>query len=401
VTPFADTSQQKASRSNAELKYNQKEDNKMKLRKILAICMVLAVILSLAACNGGGNNNDNEGSPEANGAPDDNNVPEQGGTEVSPYADLEAVELVFAEAGIETSERFLGMKEVADYVSEKSGGKLSFQLYGNAVMGSNEEILAAVMAGEIAATSTDPGAIISGKLALFDAPRIFSDMDVMDIVCREDSSFLELTEAAMEEANLKMVYLSPANYSVLATTKEVTSIDDIKGMIIRVAGNPMFVQFWEALGASTVTIPLSEVYIALQNGVCNGVVMPFDRINEYKIYEVADYLILTNHVLSKQSVIFNLDVWNSLAPAYQDLILEAMDVAFDGYYIPARDQVNEQYLKDYGQAMTVIELDEAFATALDEAADTVIETLIRPAAGDDYVDACLDAIAAAEQQLYG
>ena len=62
---------------------------------------------------------------------------------------------------------------------------------------------------------------------------------------------------------------------------------DFKGQIIRTSGHPVVVDGLKGMGASTVKLPLNEVYSALQQGTITGVYTTFDAYIAEKMYEVA------------------------------------------------------------------------------------------------------------------
>ena len=54
------------------------------------------------------------------------------------------------------------------------------------------------------------------------------------------------------------------------TKKPIKTIDDLKGLKVRVIGNPMFVDMANALGANGVAMGYDQVFNALQTGVIDG-----------------------------------------------------------------------------------------------------------------------------------
>jgi len=71
------------------------------------------------------------------------------------------------------------------------------------------------------------------------------------------------------------------------TTKPVQSLQELKGKKIRTWGH--FLKLVEKIGASPVSMPLGEVYSALQMGVLDGVLIVTAVIESFKFYEVVPY----------------------------------------------------------------------------------------------------------------
>jgi TRAP-type C4-dicarboxylate transport system substrate-binding protein len=107
------------------------------------------------------------------------------------------------------------------------------------------------------------------------------------------------------------------------TQKEVSSTADLKGMKIRVP--PLTRFFVKSIGAEPVTLPPSEVYLALERGTVEGFTWPYyDGFTSFGWQEVSKYLI--GHPLYRDgiSIMMNLDKWNSLPADVQKIMLESV-----------------------------------------------------------------------------
>lgn len=80
------------------------------------------------------------------------------------------------------------------------------------------------------------------------------------------------------------------------TTKPVNTVNDLKGLKIRVPGNKIQTEGFNALGATATGMPLGEVYQALQSKTIEGAENPLGTLYGRKLQEVAKYLILDGHV---------------------------------------------------------------------------------------------------------
>jgi TRAP-type C4-dicarboxylate transport system substrate-binding protein len=81
------------------------------------------------------------------------------------------------------------------------------------------------------------------------------------------------------------------------------------------------------LGANPTPLAFPEVYSALQLGVVDGQENPFGVIAANRFYEVADYLILTEHLVGFMLLVMSNDRFESLDSDLQDAILQAADDA--------------------------------------------------------------------------
>jgi TRAP-type transport system periplasmic protein len=122
--------------------------------------------------------------------------------------------------------------------------------------------------------------------------------------------------------NFKVVFYKPTMFQhFFFRNKKVTKLDDFKGMKVR-ALSGLQGQAIAALGATGVSMPGGELYMALQTGVIDGTVTGVDNVVDRKFYEVAKYG-LRNPVYSGIWIVaINKETWNSLPKELQTLIDE-------------------------------------------------------------------------------
>jgi tripartite ATP-independent transporter DctP family solute receptor len=79
--------------------------------------------------------------------------------------------------------------------------------------------------------------------------------------------------------------------------KAINSVSDLSGLKVRVPENPLYSETIKSWGANPTTIPWTEVYLALSQGVADGIETAPGPSFDKKHYEVAKYLIKTNHLI--------------------------------------------------------------------------------------------------------
>lgn len=124
-----------------------------------------------------------------------------------------------------------------------------------------------------------------------------------------------------EFSDNKILLLFTSNPYVLITTKkQVKTIDDMRGMKIRMSGGPP-TEMMKELGGSPMLIPMPDIYIALQKGVIDGMGAPWEAIHGFRLYEVANYYTETPFPAVYFSIAMNKRKWNSLDKETQDSIM--------------------------------------------------------------------------------
>lgn len=105
--------------------------------------------------------------------------------------------------------------------------------------------------------------------------------------------------------------------------RPITQPDDLKGLVLRVPNNSLYVEFFNACGAVTTPMNFSEVYNALQLHTLDGQENPVDVPYSNKFYEVQKYISFTDHMADAWLVGVNTEFFQSLTQEQQDAITKA------------------------------------------------------------------------------
>jgi len=109
-------------------------------------------------------------------------------------------------------------------------------------------------------------------------------------------------------------------YFLLTTKKQVKTLDDIKGMKIRIPGGPP-TEMVKALGAVPTPIPMPDMYQALDKGVVDGMGVPWEAIEGFRLYEVSKYTTMAPLNVVYFSLCANKQKWASLPKDVKDAIM--------------------------------------------------------------------------------
>lgn len=112
---------------------------------------------------------------------------------------------------------------------------------------------------------------------------------------------------------------------ITTSTKPINSVADLAGFKIRVPPSPISLSLFQDLGASPVTLNVSELYTALQTKVVDGQENPFGVIETQKLYQVQKYLSVTNHMWVGYWLIMNGTFWKSMPADVQKIVTDAFD----------------------------------------------------------------------------
>jgi tripartite ATP-independent transporter DctP family solute receptor len=167
-----------------------------------------------------------------------------------------------------------------------------------------------------------------------DLGRLNPDLYVLDLpfLFRNHAHATKVLEG--EVGNALLAGLAPANvrglaftysggYRVIPSKKEITSIDQFKGMKIRTSGSPVAKDTFAALGATPIPLDLEDVPQASKEGRIEGAESTYPRFYSMKQNEVSSVLNDTQHSLFLTSIVVNEKFWNSLSPDLQKAVRES------------------------------------------------------------------------------
>ncbi len=139
--------------------------------------------------------------------------------------------------------------------------------------------------------------------------------------------------------DVHMLFMHGAAPGFIFTKGPAKSIADLKGL--RIKANAENADIVKNLGASPVTMPVTETYDALSRGVVDGCLFPLEALQGFKIAEVIK-TVLEDYPMSYMTsmyAIMNKAKWNAISPADQKAI----------------EKINEEYIEKAGKLW--IELD--------------------------------------------
>lgn len=142
----------------------------------------------------------------------------------------------------------------------------------------------------------------------------------------------ELKKEIEDQWNLKIMLYTSGLPGAFASTKPITSIDDIKGQKWR-ASSRWVLEYLRNAGAIPVSVPWADVYMALQTKTIDGVLTNYDGLHMMKFEEPAPNLLVTKEIwwATPFLIVANKNFWNSLPKEVQEGIERANKFAMDEF----------------------------------------------------------------------
>jgi tripartite ATP-independent transporter DctP family solute receptor len=274
----------------------------------------------------------------------------------------------------------------AERVTERTNGAVKFEIYPNNELGNPPEVLEQNILGVIDMSTPTQGSLdkYSKKFAAVMCPFVFDGYEHAWKVL--DGPFQEWAAQDLEAHGL--ILLSTWEYGfrqITNSVRPVNTVEDLRGLKMRVPPEVQFVAAFNAAGSSPQQIAFSELYLALQQSVVDGQENPLATIFNGKLYETQPYLAISNHIYSSQVHVISKTVWDKLTQEQREIIKEESLNA--GKYmrelVSAQENDYIEKLKGVGMKVTYPNL-ASFRDAMLPAYDE-----IRKYAGEDNVNTFL------------
>ncbi len=305
--------------------------------------------------------------------------------------------LKFAYAASDKSSAGETGNAIKSRLEAESGGAFKVEIYPNAQLGGDRELLEGCQAGDISMVmqATAPQVSFIPQLAVFDMPCALTDPDAATKALSA-GAFRTKISTYYDKAGLKLVQLVPSAFRDMSSNKAVRNMDDFKGIKIRTMENPYHLAFWKALGANPTPLAFSELYIALQQNMVQAQENPVEVLIASKLGEVQKYVILTHHILFINTVVMNKKLYDGMPADLQKLIDKVLYETGIESAKKALANADEVLVKLKTQGKEVIQPSPEMLAKIKMLAKPVYD-MIGKAVGQDLVDALLSEVAAASK----
>jgi tripartite ATP-independent transporter DctP family solute receptor len=211
-------------------------------------------------------------------------------------------------------------------LEKASGGRYSIQMFPSMQLGGEKEMIEQAQVGalQIARISVGPMGPIVDELNVFNMPFVFRDEAHMRKVIDGPIGAEMLGKLSGSSARLVALGWMDAGTRNVYSDKPVSKPADLKGMKIRMMGNPIFVETMNAMGGNGIAMGFNELHQALQSGVVDGAENNPPTLlaqNHYQTPRGKVYS-LTGHLIIPEIFVYSKASWEKLPAADQQLIMK-------------------------------------------------------------------------------
>jgi tripartite ATP-independent transporter DctP family solute receptor len=211
-------------------------------------------------------------------------------------------------------------------LEQATNGRLSIQMYPSMQLGGEKEMIEQAQVGAlaIARISVGPMGPLVPELNVFNLPFMFRDTAHMEKVI-DGPIGDELLKKLSDHPTAGLIglcWMNAGTRNVYNSKKPIQTVEDLKGLKIRMMGNPVFVDTMNALGGNGVAMGFDQLINAMQTGVVDGAENnePTYMTGQHNRY--AKFYSRTGHLMIPEILVFSKRVWGQLSKEDQDLIMK-------------------------------------------------------------------------------
>lgn len=218
----------------------------------------------------------------------------------------------------------IGLEAFAKAVEEKSGGRYKIEIYPNCVLGSESEMIDSLLLGNLDFTVPTNGLLTNyvPLLSVFDLPFLFDTREAL--YKNVDGKVGEVLAQGFQQKGFRLLAFYEAGVRHIMTVKKpVNSIDDLKGLKIRVMEIPAHIDSFNQFGAKGTPLAYSELYSALQSGVVDGAEAANTNYHAKQFYRVAPYWAEVSWTTLVADLVMSEEKFQSFSKEDQQMFIEA------------------------------------------------------------------------------
>jgi TRAP-type transport system periplasmic protein len=273
----------------------------------------------------------------------------------------------------------LASVKFAEELKALTEGRIEVEVYPNETLGKEMDVINGMQLGTADMTITGESLQNWAPMAaLLAVPYAYKSLEDMDAVASGELGD-RIEAQIIETAGIRPIAYFARGPRNLTSNREIKTPADLNGLKMRVPNVPLFLNVWQALGASPTPMAFSEVFTSLQNGTIDAQENPLALIKSANFAEVQKYVNKTEHVRSWIYLTISEGAWAKLSEADQGNVMEAAKraQAYERELFTAQETSLVTELQAAG--MTFVDVDNAaFAAAAKDAVLNSVSADIRP-----------------------
>ena len=205
-----------------------------------------------------------------------------------------------------------------------TNGRLSIQMFPSMQLGGEKEAIEQAQVGALQIARISVGAVgpVVDDVNVFNMPFVFRDSKHMEAVLDGEigDELLNKITANEKTGLVALGWMNAGSRNIYNSKRPVKTIADLKGLKIRMIGNPLFIDTMNALGGNGVAMGFDQVYSSMQTGVVDGAENNLPTFVAQNHFQVAKYFSMTEHLIIPELLVYSKASWSKLTPEDQALV---------------------------------------------------------------------------------
>jgi len=245
------------------------------------------------------------------------------------FAADEPITIKFSHVVAENTPKGKGALKFKELAESRLAGRVEVEVFPNAQLYGDNKVLEALLLGDVqlAAPSLSKFKRYTKKLQLFDLPFLFADIDAVDRF-QKSAVGRDLLNATSERGLQGLGYWHNG-MKQLSANIPLKAPGDAAGLKFRIQASDVIAAQFEALDATPLKKPFSEVFILLQTKGIDGQENTWSNIYSKKFFEVQDYITESDHGLVDYMVVTSVEFWQGLPDDVREILAQCIDEASD------------------------------------------------------------------------
>ncbi len=217
--------------------------------------------------------------------------------------------------------RQVAAEKFGELVKERTRDRITVRVAGAEQLGNEQSLLTSLRTGAVDMTVNSQGSssAIVPEIAALGLPFLFTN-SAAAFKLLEGPVGDELSARFGKVGMLPLGWWDNGIRHITNSKRPINTPADLKGLKIRTPPDPMTIDIFQSLGASTEQISFGELYIALQQGVVDGQENPLTNIASSKLYEVNKFISLSAHKWEVSPFLISQITWTRLPAADRDIV---------------------------------------------------------------------------------
>jgi tripartite ATP-independent transporter DctP family solute receptor len=219
----------------------------------------------------------------------------------------------------------VAVEELGKKLEKATNGRVSVAMYPSMQLGGEKEAIEQAQVGAIAFARVSVGALgpVIDDLNVFNLPYVFRNTTHMQNVI-DGPIGQDLLDKVTNSGKglIGLCWMDAGARNFYNTKKPVKTMADLKGLKVRVMGNPMFVDMANSMGGNGVAMGYDQVFSALQTGVVDGAENNPPSFVFDNHYQVAKFYTIDEHLIVPEMLVFSKKIWDTISKEEQAALIK-------------------------------------------------------------------------------